>query len=359
MKQINCSVSGTPTDIPRLIVDTLLHEYAGVFESPTRVIFLLPDAEPTDGASWGTTIHYAGKTARALIPEFPSGSVEGPLLAYPTALARLSGDGPFLRAGDRPFTWAMMTGFCDYQLWLTGQHDQLRACWQQAKDLGSNGRRVLGMMAFITQFDPRSYGDRYFTDLSAFAAAAAEYQQRLHFDVFADNQIYKFGQDFWARVCDQLRPIDSVLIGAGNEWPKNGFDPTTLPFPGVFSSQGSTTSDAPPPMPGWGVRMWHGRRDSPKVWISFDDAFFVSRGINEAGQSYAPVAPIVHDEPIGFASVDVPNRRSTDPLLARSLMLSARALGAGMTFHSESGMHSRLLEPIEQTCARACFDHQG
>lgn len=353
MIQINCTVQGKATDIPYLTVDNG-HVYQGVFESPSRVIFRLDDGEPP----WGYTIWYGGQAQRGVVPAQP-GAYEGPVLTYPHALGRLQPDGVQLRVNGKPFVWAMMTGFCDYYLWMTNQRALVRQVWAQARDLGANGRRVFGMMFYITRFDPRAFGDAYFTELRPFAQAAAEYGQRLHFDVFADNQEYQLGPEFFQKVCAQLAPVESVVIGAGNEWPKNGFDPFALPYPGVLSSQGSTTADAAPPMPGWGIRMWHGRRDYPKVFMAFDDGVYVGRGLNESGSPYAPLAPIVHDEPIGFAEIDIPGRRSTDPVLAQCVMLTGRGYGAGATFHSESGIFSRLLGPTEQACARAFFDAQG
>ena len=355
MKQINCTVIGTATDTPYLTIDNG-HIYHGQFESPARVLFFLDDSEP----AWGVAFFFGGKADRFnyVLPEHP-GAYEGPVLEYNAALPRLVASGPYLYANGQRVTWAMMTGFCDYQLYLTGQHDRLRTVLQQAKDLGANGRRVLGMMHYITHFDPRVFGDRFYTELPAFAAFEAEYNQRVHFDVFADNQIYGFGADHWSRGVGALRLVDSVVIGAGNEYQKNGFNPFALPYPGVLSSQGSSIADTAPPMPGWGLRMWHGKRNWPKVFNSFDDAFYVGEGVDDSGHRVAPVAPIVHDEPIGFAEIDIPGRRSTDPRLAANLMLQARANGAGATFHSEDGIFSRPLGPRQMTCARAFFDVQG
>lgn len=275
-----------------------------------------------------------------------------------TSLARFEPDGVRLRAAGKPIVWAMMSGFCDYKLWVTGRKADCRALWSEARDLGAHGRRVFGMMHHITRFYPQEHPN-YLSELQPFVAEAAQYGQRIHFDVFADNQEVKLGEPFWLQVRAQLEPMASVLLGAGNEWPKNGFDPFALSRPGVIASQGSALSDAAPPMPGWGVRMWHGRRDYPKSFMSFDDAIYVGRGLDEHVHQYAPVAPVVHDEPIGFAEVEVPNRRSTDPILAQCLMLTGRAYGAGATFHCEDGIFSRPLGPVQQTCARAFFDVQG
>lgn len=350
-KQINDTIVGTMTDVPYLVVDNG-HRYSARVENPQRVVFELDDAEP----AWGATIYFGGDTLRLVVPVNP-GAYEGPILTYAPALRRLAPAGNQLQMNGKPWVWAMMTGFCDYQLYLTGQYELLRAVLQQAKDLGANGRRVLGMMAYITQFDPRSF-PRYYDNLSGYADLNAQYGQYIHFDIFADNQVYNLGVDHYNQVVAQLQGKENVIIGAGNEFQKNGFNPYTLPQPGVIASQGSSTSDTAPPMPGWGIRMWHGRRDA-KVFLSADDMWFVGMGVDEEKGQYAPVAPAVHDEPMGFAEVNIPGRRSTDPRLAQSLMLSGRAYGAGATYHSESGIYSRILGPTEVSCGHAFFDAQG
>lgn len=366
MSTLNFNVSGpVANDTPSIIADNPPGgtPLAGHFEGtpPNRFVVTVPSTI-TGGAT--LTYQHGQKHVRVIVPpgdgswEAGAPPCQPPgdpavLMAYTPALARLEPDGTALKN----HVWAQMTGFCDYALWLTDK-SRLFSLWDQAVGLGANGRRVLGMMEYITRFHPQDF-PTFYSELRPFAGAAADRGLRLHFDVFADNQIINMGISHWTRVCEQLGPIPSVVIGAGNEWPKNGFDPKALAYPGVISSQGSTTADSAPPMPGWGIRMWHGRRDYPKVYMSFDDAVYVGRGLDEGGHQYAPVSPIVHDEPMGFAEVDVANRRSTDPALARSLMLTGRAYGSGATFHSEDAMYGRLLGPVQQTCARAFFDAQG
>lgn len=79
--RINCTVTGTATDIPALVIDTG-GRYAGVFESTSRVIFTVPENEP---APYGSTFHYGGQTLRYLYPA-SGGDHEGPLLAYAPAI---------------------------------------------------------------------------------------------------------------------------------------------------------------------------------------------------------------------------------------------------------------------------------
>lgn len=363
-KHINCTVVGKATDTPYLTIDNG-HIYHGVFETSqhNRIIFSLDDDEPTDGNSWGYTIFWHGgtKTTHGLVPTIPE--TEGPQIEYASKLARLAPAGRRLTAGGQSFTWAMMTGFCDYYLLLTGQMQRLRDVCKQSQDLRCNGRRVLGMMHYIADFDPQKFGTSYYTRLPELASLHAEYELRTHFECFADNQVFKLGPEHWGQFCHMLKPETSVVISAGNEAPKNGFSSLDLPYPGVFSSRGSNLADEPPQRGSWGVHMWHGRRDDPKVWMSADDMIITGLGLDylPASGSFAQVAgeePIVHDEPMGFAEVDIAGRRSTNPQLAENFMYTGKAYGAGATFHPEDGIFSRLLGPTQYRCAQAFFNAQ-
>lgn len=358
MKHVNCSIQGTATDTPFLVIDNG-HRFDGVFESPSRVRFPIPESEPP----WGATIFYGGQSIRYALT--PDPEQEGPLLVYAMPSARVTVSGrDFLLNGSR-WIYKGMTGFCDLKRFLDGE--DIRPQLEQARELGANSRRVLGMMHHITRFYPSDYGGGYFYALTALASLYADYGLQLKFDCFADAQIITpdvgAQRAWWAQVCDTLRPIPNNLLALGNEWPKNGFNPSDFARPeGLTVSQGSALSDAPPPLPGWDFREWHGRRDWPKVHVSTEDMFYVSEGIeNQDGhfvQAYPP-APAIHDEPMGFAEVDIPGRRSTDSLLARRLGYASLAHGNGSTFHSEDGIYSRLLGPIQQQCSRAMFGALG
>lgn len=75
--QINCNVSGTPTDIPVIRSDGG-GSWRGSFDGPTRVIFMLPATAPPAG--WGANVVWDnGKDQRFIVP--PSGgSYEGDLI---------------------------------------------------------------------------------------------------------------------------------------------------------------------------------------------------------------------------------------------------------------------------------------
>lgn len=272
-------------------------------------------------------------------------------------LIHIEGD-RFINNDGSEFIWSMMTGFCDYKLFLDG--GDIRSVLKQSQDLGSRGRRIFGMMSFITNFNPRNYGNAYYNRLGEFYSLLAEYEQYGEFCNLCDCQVLMTDEgmqkEHHARVCDELQGIQNAMYSLGNEWPKNGFQPDHFARPSLLiCSQGSTTSDAAPPMSGWNYREWHGRRDYPKVWVSADDMMFVGKGIDEGGHQYAEAKPIIHGEPIGFAEVNIPGRRSTDSRLARSLAIDSKAHGNGGVFHCEDGMYSRLLGPIQQICGIEFF----
>ena len=93
MIAIACTVSGTPTDTPSIVVDTFdTTPYVGIFVSPSRVRFDLPDSVPP----WGAWYLFGGKKWRFSyliggdrwvehIPSAP-GAYEGPVLEYAASL---------------------------------------------------------------------------------------------------------------------------------------------------------------------------------------------------------------------------------------------------------------------------------
>lgn len=363
MIQVSGNFTGKPAPSVA-ILDENGHRFPLVFESSARWYVLIPD----EGLKpWGVTILYGTQSARFVLPAQP-GAYEAAdigmtpaLLTFASAMPRVIHQGTqlLLETGGA-YDWCQMTGFCDYQLFLTGQHGPLHAVWQQAKDLGFNGRRVFGHMHYITEFGIQTVGETaWLTNLQAFCAAAAEYDQRIDFNVFCDMQAINLPlaqqQAIWIEAARILVGQPNGFATLGNELSKNGIDPNAFAYPGVPCSQGSAVSDTAPPMPGWGRREWHGRRDGPiKVYLSADDMKYVEQGYDEAsGHYYAPAQVTIHTEPMGAAEVDIPGRRSTDPALFASLRRTARAYGWGITGHFEDAIYSRPLGPIQQACARA------
>ncbi len=101
-------------------------------------------------------------------------------------------------------------------------------------------------------------------------------------------------------------------------------------------------------------RGYGGRRDW-KAMLSAEDMWYVQGGFDAGNQHWGPPKPCIMEEGIGFAEVDVPNRRSTSRTLAHALGLTTRAFGRGIIVHLEDGIYSRPLGPIQKDCARVCL----
>lgn len=152
--------------------------------------------------------------------------------------------------------------------------------------------------------------------------------------------------------------IANLLVELVNEADKNGIKPAQFSHPGrgLICSRGSGLADEPPARPCWDFFGWHGRRDFPKVTSSTEDMWYIAHSQHDGWQSdQYPPSLVVHDEPMGFAAVAEPNRRSNDPNLARELAAASVVLGAGGTFHSDAGIQSVLFDDVTRACALAWF----
>lgn len=351
MKQIACTVTGRRTDLPTLRHDTTSQVYTAIMDTATRAVFHLPDDTPPHGA----TIRYGQQAMRYVIPEDP-GCYEGPLLAYPEALAPLTVRETRFWEDGHPWIWKGCSDFLLYQRFLEGE--DLGPLLAERVALGANLLRVFGMCHYISPFYPQRYPG-YVTHLAPFARLLAAMGLRCEWVVFADAQIIlpdlQAQRAHLSRIAEALRDESNVCLELVNEYPKNGVDPLRFTKPtGLLCARGSALADMVPPRPHWDYATWHGRRDH-KVWGSHEDMYFLRLGIDGDGRptDFGPVA-IVGDEPIGFGS-DQPGRRSADPELARRLALSARAHGEGATFHSDDGVRSVPMDEATRRCAEAFF----
>ena len=95
---------------------------------------------------------------------------------------------------------------------------------------------------------------------------------------------------------------------------------------------------------------YHPRRDATgdplPLWLTevFDSAFNLMNHRNK---------PVRLAEPIGFAEVAMPNRRSNDPRLAGLMGLVAGF--CGLTFHCDAGMSCDGFGPVQRLCAIEYF----
>ena len=269
--------------------------------------------------------------------------------------------GPMFR-NRRNVRW-LWKGFSDFKLFQRYcDGESIESLIIQRLTLGANTLRVFCMYdGGIGRFIPAEY-PLYDHQMQVFINLLGIYGLRVEWNVLADCQrIMPAVEDqrrFLQHVVERCRGWTNCFVSLGNEGFQNGWTAEDFSRPtganAPLFSFGSGHADTAPDGRGDYLE-WHGRRDWPKVFTSAEDMWFVGQGITSDGESYANQAPIIHDEPIGFAEVSQDGRRSTDPDLARTLALSGIAFGSGATFHSDAGVNSVLLGPVQRVCAEAFF----
>lgn len=118
---------------------------------------------------------------------------------------------------------------------------------------------------------------------------------------------------------------DSGAYGESSNWPVG----TNLDF---ISYHGSRSDKGMAPWPFWIGEMWA-------------SALVLNTTHGK---------PAVMKEPIGFAEVAVPGRRSNNPQHAFRMGLVG-SVCAGVTFHSQDGRDGDGLRPVQRACAEAFF----
>lgn len=217
---------------------------------------------------------------------------------------------------------------------------------------------TLMMAHYIEHQDPRAYGDRFFAHIKPVARALAALGYYWKPIVFADAQVLMSDKNeqrtFLGRCAQEFSGEPNVIPCLGNELSKNGINPFDFVKPsGNLWSRGSETGDSEPPRPGWDWKDWHPRRDWPKVLFGNDDAWYVKEGVNSGGQTLDVSMPVIISEPIGFWDRDIPNRRSSDPNLARVIGGTARYFARGVDFMSEEGLRCDDWSDRTKECAVA------
>jgi hypothetical protein len=265
----------------------------------------------------------------------------------------------FVTASGVPWKMASLTGFRDYERWLRGE--DIIPLIEQTVNLGANCRRIFGMFDFGSPNQQRLYpgewGAEYYDRLAEFFKIYEEYGLYIEWTVFADSQRACPGTaeqiKHWELVTSRLRPIPNVLLEFCNELDSHENRPNiTAAKPiGICSSSGSNGAGNDPPGPYWDYSALHSERpmNLPKLLQSTTTVAFSIYGTGGRFQG-TRVATVVN-EPIGFADVASPGRRVSDPNIAYYLGLGCQ-WGAGGTAHSDCGVQSVLLSPIQEACVR-------
>lgn len=259
----------------------------------------------------------------------------------------------FVTAQGEAWRMAFVSSFRLYERFLRGE--DVRPLLDETRQVGANGVRVFGAFDFGSPDQQRLYPSEhedYFARLPEFFALLAQYSLYAQFTAFADTQRSVPGAAaqaaHWAALCDVLRPIENVLLERVNEdnQHENRVD-ADLPKPdGICSSFGSNGAGDDPPEPFWDYADLHSERRGD-FGLSTTTVHFSIFGYGTAfpGTHRATVV----SEPPGFADMAEPGRRANDPYIAYRMGLGCQ-WGAGGTAHSDAGIQSVPLSPIQRAC---------
>lgn len=274
------------------------------------------------------------------------------------SLPRLQVRGDAFQTEDgNHWPWAMMSGFRDYDLFRAGGEGALKPVLDEARELRSTGRRVFFAVNSFAHIWPTQDPD-FYTRLPDFFALEAEYKQYVeatHGDLQIVLPSFSLQQAHFARMLDAARAAGNVLTEFCNEVDNNGLDknaPLHVDRSGVVCSLGSSLSGGPCPLPSLDYAGSHLRRDGGGGMYADICPMFMQQGYT--GYPGVGRIPVPHNETIGAAEVDVPGRRSTDTNMFFKMARMASAWN-GMTFHSDCGVQSQRLAPVQRACAEAFF----
>jgi hypothetical protein len=284
--------------------------------------------------------------ARPKVPETPRVHVEGLR---------------FVTEGGAPWVMAFATSFRAYERFLRGE--DLQPHLQELAELGANGIRVFGAFDYgspqTQRLYPREHPD-YYDRLAEFFALLQGFGLYAQFCVFADTARSVPGKPaqlaHWTRMVDVLRPIPNVLLERVNENDQhdNRVD-ADVPRPaGMCASFGSNGGGQDPPGPYWDYSDLHSERRGDFALSTTTVNFAIKgyKGENAAKSFAGTQRATVVSEPPGIADTLVAGRRTNDPGICYQMGVGSSTWGAGGTAHSDCGVQSVVLTPVQKECVR-------
>lgn len=163
-----------------------------------------------------------------------------------------------------------------------------------------------------------------------------------------DNQDIHSPAEHWTRMYDLIGNSRSI-ISKGNEFGKNGWNPSTIPnpAPGQVWSQGSGLSDEAPPRPEGPVFEFHPVRT---FTTAMRDTVASPIELYEV-QGYRGV--MIIDEPGRFGSQRPSPVEFANPQHAYEYARLTSTLCGAVVFHNWPGQSGQLMDPDTRTCAAA------
>jgi hypothetical protein len=270
----------------------------------------------------------------------------------------LSVGGQFFRANGQSWTGIACSDFTLLKRWLAGEtitdilEDRVATGFNELR-LWTLNQSVVGQV-FPEGIHPNQYPDFYeatrkLVDLMASYGLVAEVTAFTSCVPLMPNVADQ--HKHWTALCDAVRGADNVKLELVNEYDwgngENCPDKSLWDMrpSGILASSGSSTADAPPPVPVWDYVLYHSNGL---------DEFQRKVGHNTMEWADSYHCPGSANENTRFPDQD----RST--IHAYDAAAGAALLCAGATFHSNSGKWSMLFDrtgsPSEYDCAVAWCD---
>lgn len=251
----------------------------------------------------------------------------------------------FVNAQGEPTCLSAVDQFIAFRMFRDGRLAELDALAAESHEFGFQFWRVfmMGSKAQNTIFD-LFVEPGYYDDVRPFADWLNAHGIGLLAVIHVDNQDVKAPLGHWSRMADRLRGSGTILDG-GNEWQKNGFDPQSLPDPGMIWSRGSGLADAVTPQNGATCASFHQRTDWPATLM---DAVASEVYMEQHGYTV-----VMMDEPTRF---DEDSNKSGVSDSVRFAFVLARIYGSLwdlVCFHSGAGQRGQLMGPNLRNVAAA------
>jgi hypothetical protein len=263
----------------------------------------------------------------------------------------------FRDSGGAVWPWRGATCFLLYQLWLIGGPaavDPVLADYLSLQP-GPNTMRVLGMVDSFARLHPQDWPN-YYDQLQPFAQYLwSHWQVRFEFVIFADSgDILPDAGDrerHAQRVVDTLAGEPNVFFEVANEPSQH----SNLPGGDAEAYDLYLKIRRPGVMVATGAGDGYYAGDFVTVHTPRDSDQWMRRAKDLLDVRLIANVPCVADEPMGAAEQAIDGKRDTEPRNFADYAATAQLEGAGSTFHSDSGILSRPLQPVQRSCAVAFF----
>lgn len=238
------------------------------------------------------------------------------------------------------------------------QGQDIQPILEQRKKVGFDTVRIFTMCHNIVHFDPRSYDVQGVLSDTLDVIGSFD----MNAEVVGICDAVELGlnkeeqQKHHQLVTDVLRTKHNVIYELANEFEKNlnNIEPGEFPKPtGVISCSGSRVNNDPPKQPYWDYCTFHPRRDGEDPYFSKWRADIGPQSeVYNGVMGNPPVNhPIFVNEPRGFASENIPGKRSNEPRYAYQIGWLYHIFLNGSVFHSTNGITSDLFDEITERCA--------